>query len=54
MEQSFIKRETLFIDEIFGLVVVTMLDEKVKCILMPKIKFVRNSVTLDVLYLLLI
>ena len=47
-EQRLIKIEESFIDKISGLFIVKMLDEKAQSILMLKIKFVRNSTTLDV------
>ena len=47
-EQRFIKIEALFIDEISGLVIVKMLDKKAQSTLMLKLKFVRNTSTLDV------
>ena len=47
-EQRFIKIEAPFIDEISGLFIVIMLDRKAHCTLMPKLKFVRNTATLDV------
>ena len=47
-EQWFIKIEAPFIDEISGLAIVKMLDEKVQNILMLKLKFVWNVTTLGV------
>ena len=41
-EQRFIKIETSFIEEISGLVIIKILDEKAQGTLMPKTRFVRN------------
>ena len=46
-EQRFIKIEAPFIDEISGLVIVKVLDKKSQSRLMLKLKFVRNTPTLD-------
>ena len=47
-EQRLIKIEVLFIDEISGLVIVKMLAKKAHNTLMLKLKFVRNTASLDV------
>ena len=47
-EKRFIKIETPFIDEIAGLVIVKMLDRKAQNTLMLKLKFMRNTTSLDV------
>ena len=49
-EQRLIKIEVPFIDEISKLVILKMLDKKTCSTLGLKIKFVRNSATLDVTY----
>ena len=47
-EQKFIKIETPFVEEISGMAVVKMLDEKEQVTVTLKLKFRRNRVTLDV------
>ena len=47
-ERKFIKIEVPFVDEISGLAIVKMLDSKEQCMVVLKLKFVRNSVSLDV------
>ena len=47
-ERKFIKIETPFVDEISGLDIVKMLDSKEQCMVVLKLKFVRNCVSLDV------
>ena len=42
------KNKNTLIDEFAGLVIVKMLDNKVQSASMLKLKFVRNSATLDV------
>ena len=46
-ERKFINIEVLFVDEISGLVIVTMLDSKEQCMVVLKLKFVRNCASLD-------
>ena len=48
MEQRSIKIEALFIDDIWGLAIVKMLNKKAQSTLMLKIKLIGNLVTLDV------
>ena len=47
-ERKFIKIEAPFVDEISGLAIVKMLDNKEQCIMVLKLKFVRNRTSLDV------
>ena len=47
-ERKFIKIEAPFIDEISGLAIVKMLDSKEQCMVVLKLKFVRNFALLDV------
>ena len=47
-ERKFIKIEAPFVDEISGLVIVKMLDSKKQCMVVLKLKFVRNCASLDV------
>ena len=47
-ERKFIKIEAPFVDEISGLAIVEMLDSKEQCIVVLKLKFVRNQASLDV------
>ena len=47
-EQRFIKMEAPFIDEISGLAIVKMLDQKAQQAVMLKLKFVENLATLHV------
>ena len=47
-EKKFIKIEAPFVDEIPGLVIVKMLDNKEQCIVVLKLKFIRNCASLDV------
>ena len=47
-ERKFIKIEALFVDEISGLARVKMLDNKEQCMMVLKLKFVRNQASLDV------
>ena len=41
-EKKFIKIEALFIDEISGLAIVKMLDSREQCMVVLKLKFIRN------------
>ena len=47
-ERKFIKIEAPFVDEISGLAIVKMLDSKGQCMIVLKLKFVRNCASLDV------
>ena len=47
-ERKFIKIEAPFVDEISGLVIVKMLDSKEQCMVVLKLKFVRNCASLDI------
>ena len=47
-EQSFIKIEGHFMDEISRLVIAKMLDKRAQSMIMLKLKIVRNSTILDV------
>ena len=47
-ERKFIKIEAPFVDEISGLVIVKILDSKEQCMVVLKLKFVRNCASLDV------
>ena len=47
-ERKFIKIEAPFVDDISGLVIVTMLDSKEQCTVVLKLKFVRNRASLDI------
>ena len=47
-ERKFIKIEAPFVDEISGLAVAKMLDNKEQCTVVLKLKFVRNWASLDV------
>ena len=47
-EQKVIKVQTLFIDEISGLVIIKGLDKNTQSMMMLKLKFIQNSVTLDI------
>ena len=47
-ERKFIKVEAPFVDEISGLAIVKMLDNKEQCMAVLKLKFVRNQASLDV------
>ena len=47
-ERKFIKIEAPFVDEISGLAIVKMLDNKEQCTVVLKLKFVRNRASLDV------
>ena len=47
-ERKFIKIEAPFVDEISGLAIVKMLDNKEQCTIVLKLKFVRNQTLLDV------
>ena len=47
-ERKFIKIEAPFVDEISGLTIVKMLDSKEQCMVVLKLKFVRNCASLDV------
>ena len=47
-ERKFIKIEAQFVDEISDLVIVKMLDSKDQCMVVLKLKFVRNCASLDV------
>ena len=47
-ERKFIKEEAPFVDEISGLVIVKMLDNKEQCTVVLKLKFTRNCASLDV------
>ena len=47
-ERKFIKIEAPFVDEISGLAIVKMLDSKEQCMVVLKLKFVRNCASLDV------
>ena len=49
-EQRFIKIEASFIDEISDLVIAKMLNKRGQGTLMLKLKFVRNTASLDVTY----
>ena len=44
-ERKFIKIEAPFVDEISGLAIVKMLDSKEQCMVVLKLKFVRNCIT---------
>ena len=48
-ERKFIKVEALFVDEISGLAIVKMLDNKEQCTVVLTLKFMRNSASLDVM-----
>ena len=47
-EKKYIKIEAQFIDEIPGPAIVKMLDNREQCIVVLKLKFVRNGVFLDI------
>ena len=47
-EKKFIKIEAPCVDETSGLAIVKMLDNKEQCTVVLKLKFVRNSASLDV------
>ena len=47
-ERKFIKIEAPFVDEISGLAIVQMLDNKEQCTVVLKLKFIRNPASLDV------
>ena len=47
-EKKFIKIEAPFVDEISGLAIVKMLDNKGQCTVVLKLKFIRNCASLDV------
>ena len=47
-EKKYIKIEAQFIDEISGLAIVKMLDSREQCMVMLKLKFIRNQGSLDV------
>ena len=47
-ERKFIKIEAPFVDEISGLAIMKMLDNKEQCMVVLKLKFVRNQASLDV------
>ena len=47
-ERKFIKVEALFVDEISGLAIVKMLDNKEQCTVVLKLKFMRNCASLDI------
>ena len=42
-EKKFIKIEALFVDEISGLAIIKMLDSEEKCMVVLKLKFIRNQ-----------
>ena len=47
-EKKFIKIEVPFMDEISGHTIVKMIDNEGQCIMVLKLKFVRNCASLDV------
>ena len=47
-ERKFIKVEAPFVEEISGLTIVKMLDNKEQCTVLLKLKFMRNCASLDV------
>ena len=47
-EKKFIKIEAPFVDEISGLAIVQMLDDKGQCTMVLKLKCIRNCASLDV------
>ena len=47
-ERKFIKIKAPFVDEILGFVLVKMFDSKEQCMVVLKLKFVRNCASLDV------
>ena len=47
-EKKFIKIEAPFVDEISGLAIVKMLDNKGQCTVVLELKFIRNCASLDV------
>ena len=47
-ERKFIKIEAPFVDEISGLAIVKMLDNKEQCTMVLKLKFVRNQASSDI------
>ena len=47
-EKKFLKIEDLFIDEISGHAIVKMIDNKGRCTVVLKLKFVRNCASLDI------
>ena len=47
-ERKFIKIEAPFVDEVSGLVIVKMIDNKEQCTIVLKLKFIRNCASLDV------
>ena len=47
-EKKFIKIDAPFVDEISGLAIVKMLDNKGQCTVVLKLKFIRNCASLDV------
>ena len=47
-ERKFTKIEAPFIDEISGLAIVKMLDSREQCIVVLKLKFLRNQALLDI------
>ena len=47
-ERKFVKIEAPFVDEILGLALVKMLDNKEQCTVVLNLKFVRNQASLDV------
>ena len=48
-ERKIIKIEAPFVDEISGLAIVKTLDSKEQCTVIPKLKFVRNCASPDVM-----
>ena len=48
-EKKFIKIEAPFVDEISGLAIVKMLDNKEQCTVVLKLKFIRNCASLEVM-----
>ena len=48
-EKKFIKIEAPFINEIAGLAIVKMLDSRVQCMVVLKLKVIRNKASLDVI-----
>ena len=47
-EMKFIQIEAPFVDEISGLAIVKMLDNKEQCTVVLKLKFIRNQASFDI------
>ena len=47
-EQTLVKVRALFVDEISGLAIIKIIDEKTNCTLLIKLKFMHNKAVLDI------